>query len=150
MGPKELVCHQPQTVVEARFSLEFSLASAIVYGQVGLEQFTEEKIQDSRVQALMQRITMAVDEDLAKLGFIGTAPVKLWITLTDGEQIFGENDLARGNPEKPFSDDEFRDKFRNCVKGLLDEQHTEQLLSSLFNLEKIPLIDELMVSIRGC
>ena len=144
LGPKELVCHQPHTPVEARFSMEFALASAIVYGQISLKEFTEEKIQDPRVQQLISRTSMAVDDDLAKLGFIGTAPVKLWIKLQDGSEIFAENDLARGNPEKPFSDAEFATKFRGCCEGLLSEARTDELINILFALEQVKDVNQLL------
>ena len=143
LGPKELVSHQPKTPVEARFSLEFSIAAAFIYGQITLDEFTEEKIQDPRVQSLMQRITMEVDEDLAKLGFIGTAPVKIWITKKDGEKLFIENDLARGNHEKPFADEEFIDKLRKCVQGKMDVVQLDKLITMLFNLEQVESINNL-------
>lgn len=137
LGPKELVCDQPQTPVEARFSIQFSLACALTYGRITLAEFTDEIIQDPHMQTLMSRITMAVDDDLAKLGFIGTAPVKLWITKTSGEQIYIENNLARGNPEKPFTDTEFSDKFMECAKGIVTEDKAEALLHDLFQLDNI-------------
>lgn len=148
LGPKELVSHRPQTPVEARFSLEFSIAAALVYGQITLDEFTEEKIRDPRIQALMERITMEVDDDLAKLGFIGTAPVKIWIIKKDGEELFVENDLARGNPEKPFSDDEFIEKFSKCVRGKMDAVQLDRVLTELFNLEQIESINSLFKTLK--
>lgn len=144
LGPKELVCHQPQTPVEARFSLEFALASALIYGRISLKEFTESHIQDSRVQQLMQRVHMRIDEELAKLGFIGTAPIKLRLQLTDGRCIEAENDLARGNPEKPFSDEEFSDKFLACCDGLLPQEQAQRLLAKLFELEQQADIEEIL------
>ncbi|WP_438465962.1 MmgE/PrpD family protein [Marinomonas sp. PE14-40] len=137
LGPKELVCHQPKTPVEARFSLEYSIAASLIYGQLTLEEFTQEKIMDPRVQSLMQSITMEIDDDLAKLGFIGTAPVKIWIKTKTGDSLFLENDLAIGNPEKPFSDEDFRAKFAKCVAGKLSPENEKTLLNQLFQLEQV-------------
>ena len=148
LGPKELVCHQPTTPVEARFSLEFSLASALIFGQITLEEFTEEKINDPRIQDMMSKVTMEVDEDLAKLGFIGTAPVKIWITQKEGPVIFVENDLAIGNPEKPFSDDDFTHKFLNCVKDKMPIVKATTLLSQLFRLDEVSEISSITTLLR--
>mgnify|MGYP000103120747 CR=1 FL=1 len=148
LGPKELVCHQPKTPVEARFSLEYSLASALIYGQVTLEEFTEDKINDSRIQTLMAGITMSVDDDLAKLGFIGTAPVKIWIRLKNGESLFFENDLAIGNPEKPFCDSDFTEKFLKCTQNKMTISDSNDLLDKLFNLENIRSIESITKLIR--
>lgn len=149
LGPKELVSHQPKTAIEARFSLEFSIAAAFIYGQITLDEFIEEEIQDPRIQALMQRITMAVDDELAKFGFIGTAPVKIWITKKDGEKLFLENDLARGNREKPFTDEEFVDKFSGCVQAFMDNTQRDKLLTMLFNLDQLDSINDLFKAINS-
>ena len=137
LAPKELVCHAPKTPVEARFSLEYSIASALIYGQVTLAEFTEDKICDERVQNLIKRISMDVDDDLAKLGFIGTAPVKIWIKLNNKDTVFVENDLAIGNPEKPFSDSDFTNKFELCVQGRMSQADISRLINYLFDLENV-------------
>ena len=84
-----------------------------------------------------------MDEDLAKLGFIGTAPIEIWIIKKDGEQLFVENDLARGNHEKPFTDDEFIDKFSKCVQGRMRAIQLNKSIDMLLNLEQLGSINDL-------
>lgn len=79
LGPRELISHCPRNAVEAKFSMEFALASRLVYQRTGIEEFTDDKVLDVRIQALMKKMTMEIDPDLAKLGFIGTAPVRIRI-----------------------------------------------------------------------
>ena len=79
LGPRELISHCPRNAVEAKFSMEFALASRLVYQRAGIEEFTDDKVLDVRIQALMKKMTMEIDPDLAKLGFIGTAPVRIRI-----------------------------------------------------------------------
>ena len=121
----------------ARFSIEYSIACALIYGQITLDEFTEAKIQDPRVQDMMGKINMSVDKELEKLGFIGTAPVKIKILKNNGEVILLENDLARGNPEKPFTQAEFFDKFKACVKDKMPLDKADTLLDQLIHLEQI-------------
>ena len=116
LGPRELSCHLPQNAVEAKFSLEFALAARLVYGSLNVETFTNEKVQDPRIQTLMRRIEMEVDPELAKLGFIGTAPVRLSVQLKDGSTFRLENDLAQGNPQKPLSLEQRKNKFNSCLR----------------------------------
>ncbi|REG86695.1 MmgE/PrpD family protein [Marinomonas pollencensis] len=137
LGPKELVCDQPKTPTEARFSIQFSLACALTYGKITLSEFTDEIILSPHIQELMSRITMGVDQDLARLGFIGTAPVKIWITKVSGEEIYLENNLAHGNPEKPFSDNEFNAKFLSCCHELITREQAELLLKDIYQLDKV-------------
>ena len=65
LGPRELVSHCPQNAVEAKFSMEFALASRLVYQRTGIEEFTDDKVLDARIQALMKKMTMEIDPDLA-------------------------------------------------------------------------------------
>lgn len=148
LGPKELVCHKPQTPVEARFSLEYSIACALIYGQITLDEFTQDKIRDDRIQTLMGCITMSVDDELAKLGFIGTAPVKMTIIMKNGDTIVAENDLAKGNPEKPFSDEEFSQKFKKCTQSKMSISDANALLALLFKLENVKSIDSITALFR--
>lgn len=136
LGPRELSCHRPQNAVQAKFSLEYALASRVVFGAIGLESFTDEKVLDSRVQDLMGRIDMKVDPELAKLGFIGTAPVRLEIKLKDGGIIRLKNDLADGNPERPLSREKFYRKFASCFASAQCDALTEEYWAILSELTK--------------
>ena len=116
LSPRELNCHRPQDAVAAKFSLEYALASRVVFGPIRIASFTDEKVRDARVQALMARVQVAIDPELAKLGFIGTAPVRLKVVLKTGEVVRLASDLAEGNPEKPLSEEKRRRKFEDCLK----------------------------------
>lgn len=137
LGMKELVCHRPKTPTEARFSMEYALCSAIVYGRLGLSEFALEALNDPRIKALMPTVYMETDPELAQLGFIGTAPVKLRITLKDGRVLEDSRDLAKGNPELPLSDEELSDKFMECASKALDLHHCRKVLKALFEMEKV-------------
>ncbi len=137
LGPRELSCHRPQNAVQAKFSLEYALASRLVFGPITLESFTDEKVLDSRVQDLMNRIEMEVDPELAKLGFIGTAPVCLEIKRKDGTVVSLKNDLAEGNPEKPLSHEKFYRKFASCFASAKCEVLTEKYWAILSDLTKV-------------
>ncbi len=138
LGPRELSCHRPKDAVQAKFSLEYALASRLVFGPITLESFTDEKVLDSRVQDLMNRIVMEVDPELEKLGFIGTAPVRLEVKLKDGSVVQLKNDLAEGNPEKPLSKEKFYRKFVSCFKTAKRESNVESLWRTLETIESAP------------
>ncbi len=126
LGPRELSCHRPKDAVQAKFSLEYALASRLIFGPITLASFTDEKVLDNRVQDLMNRIEMEVDPELAKLGFIGTAPVRLEVKFKDASLVQLKNDLAEGNPEKPLSRKKFYRKFASCFSSAKCEALTEK------------------------
>ncbi|HEA65987.1 MAG TPA: MmgE/PrpD family protein [Desulfobacterales bacterium] len=144
LGPLELVCHDPGTVTEARFSMEYALAVAVRYGKVGLEQFESSCINDPQVKELIPKIQMELDPEFSPLGLIGTAPAKLHIVLKDGRTLDGRCDLAKGNPEKPLTDGELSSKFLECVSDIITPQNSKRILKDLFAFEKIDDINSIL------
>lgn len=136
LGPRELSCHEPVNAVQAKFSLEYAIASRLIYGDISIDSFSEEKVNDPRVQSLMKRIHMFIDPELAKLGFIGTAPIRMKVVLKNGSEFHLSNDLAQGNPKKPLSESQFSKKFKNCVTRYAPENLTQQWYEQLQTLEK--------------
>lgn len=135
LGPKELTCHLPQNAIQAKFSLEFALAYRLIFGKLSLASFTDENVLAPEIQAMMMKIKMEVSPELAKLGFIGTAPIRLKVYLKNGDVVSLNNDLAVGNPEKPLPEPVVREKFLDCSKGVTDLKTAEKWYQILQNLE---------------
>lgn len=135
LGPKEMTCHLPQNAVQAKFSLEFALAYRLIFGKLSLSSFTDQNVLAPEIQAMMKKIKMEVSPELAKLGFIGTAPIRLKVYLKDGKAITLSNDLAVGNPEKPLPEQVVKEKFMDCSKGAADQEKAEKWYEILKNLE---------------
>ena len=135
LGPKEMTCHLPQNAVQAKFSLEFALAYRLIFGKLSLSSFTDQNVLAPEIQAMMKKIKMEVSPELAKLGFIGTAPIRLKVYLKDGMAITLSNDLAVGNPEKPLPEQVVKEKFMDCSKGAADQEKAEKWYEILKNLE---------------
>lgn len=135
LGPRELSCHHPVNCVQAKFSLEYAIAARLIHGEVGVQTFTDEKVLDPRIQSFMKKIDMQIDPELEKLGFIGTAPIRMRIYLKNGEKIALANDLAMGNPEKPLTEAKFQKKFMNCVTPGAGETLAHRWWNTLQNIE---------------
>ena len=116
LGPKEMTCHLPQNAVQAKFSLEFALAYRLIFGKLSLSSFTDQNVLAPEIQAMMKKIKMEVSPELAKLGFIGTAPIRLKVYLKDGMAIT-------------------LSKFMDCSKGAADQEKAEKWYEILKNLE---------------
>ncbi len=136
LGPRELSCHRPINAVQAKFSLEYAVAARLIHGEITVDTYVDEKLQDPRIQDFMQRIDMRIDPELEKLGFIGTAPIRLHVKLKTGEEIALANDLAMGNPEKPLTALQFEKKFMRCVAPRAGEANAQQFWNTLQAIEK--------------
>ncbi|MED5531004.1 MAG: MmgE/PrpD family protein, partial [Pseudomonadota bacterium] len=57
-----LTFHKPKTVKEAQFSLEFSIAMIIKYGDIKLEHLSSDYIMNLDIQNLINKVKMSVDK----------------------------------------------------------------------------------------
>ena len=102
----------PQVAIDAKFSVPFCIASALVRGAVTLDSFAERALRDPPVLALAARVSFAEPEDAAT--WRGDAG-RMVITLRSGEQFAAALDRARGTPEAPLSDADLVAKFIDCA-----------------------------------
>jgi len=104
----------PETGLQAKFSMPYCVAAALVDGKIDLGSFTAERIRGQAVGALMPRIEMVDDErvrDHSELGTIVT------VTLRDGTVLQETVLIAAGKPERWFTRDQLHHKFRDCTEN---------------------------------
>ena len=107
---------QPQTGLEAKFSMQFAMAASILAGRVGLAELTDGFVQRKDVQALQRKVTIAPD-DRPDPNRSGAAPYDLVVIETnDGRRLESARITdERGSPQLPLSTDELWVKFENCL-----------------------------------
>lgn len=107
----------PQTGLEAKFSIQFAVASSIIAGQPGLRELTDEFVLRPDVQALMKRVVVRREErdDPNLPGYAIYDQVV--IEMRDGQRIESARvNRIRGGPDLPLSRDALWAKFESCVK----------------------------------
>ncbi len=88
----------PQDVLEAKFSLNFAVAVAIVDGAAGLKQFTAERLHDPKRQKAYETESSScachVRRNKAEIGI----ETEIEILLKDGAVHRSRGSVARGHP----------------------------------------------------
>lgn len=105
---------EPETPLEARFSLQHSVAVALLAGPPELEHFEPPAIADAEISGLRQKIRVVADAALTeayprRLG----AVLSLW--LASGERRRAEVATPKGDPENPMSEAELEAKARRLM-----------------------------------
>ena len=145
--PTVLIYDRPSTGLEAKFSMPFCVAAAMVHGHVGLDTF-EDPTADPRVRSLMPRVTMRVDPALGVDAPSLTQAV-VRVTLRDGQTLVREANGARGYPERPASDQELAAKFQTCAERVLPASTADELLAQLKNLEHVEEVRRITTLLRS-
>lgn len=129
----------PRSPYQAKFSIAYCVAVALLEGIVGLEQFPPERfgpegVRDAEIAALLHRTQITVDDNLTAKYPLAW-PVSLAITLNDGTVLRKKSEYPRGSPEKPVSDAELDEKFRSLVELRFGSQVAARALQVLLTLE---------------
>ena len=132
--PDILVHHRPATPAQAKFSMEYCLAVALIDGDCGMDQFTEARVADKSVRALMQRVEPVVDAAIAYRN--GVYPGTVSIHFIDGTSVAGHAEEAMGHPDKPLDLDGLRLKFMSCAQRALSAGRATAAFQALADLEQ--------------
>ncbi len=137
----------PKTALEAKFSLQFAMASAIVARKVGLAQLADDFVCDPVVQSLFSRVDWTTtDETLDGSAFAPSESVE--VATRDGRTLSSEVIThARGNMQRPFTTEDLFDKFSECLGEDYDSDRKNLLFDSLLNIENAGDIKEIIQSL---
>jgi 2-methylcitrate dehydratase PrpD len=110
----------------AKFSQPYCIAAALVRGNVGLGDFTDEAVQDPRVVALARKVRYHIDPaNPYPNEFTG----HIRMTLADGGVIEERQPHFRGGAKEPLTRADIEDKFAlNCRHGGWDDKKTSAAL----------------------
>ena len=126
----------------AKFHIPFCIATALKFGKVGLEAFTEERLNDGELRDLMTRVELSSDEELdreypEKWGAI------VEVSTRDGRVFSQKVEYPKGDPQNPLSRQEFSDKFINLTEGILPIEKSTSMLGRILELEEIERVNQL-------
>jgi 2-methylcitrate dehydratase PrpD len=129
--------HAPVTGLEAKFSLEFGVASALVARAVGLSQLTDEFVNNARIRDLMKKVFISTTERLCPVDPSFAFSDRVEVRLIDGRTIdSGEIRFARGNAKMPLTESDLRKKFLDCLSGA-PQINANALYEQLSRLERV-------------
>jgi 2-methylcitrate dehydratase PrpD len=130
----------PQTVVQAQFSIPYTVATALLDGGVTLEHFSEAALQRADLLALALKIDAYVDEEIERDYGRNISPALVTVEMEDGSTQRLRVDVPLGHPSRPMSSADFNAKAQDClraaVRPLRDDAHLE-LRSLVDRLESL-------------
>jgi 2-methylcitrate dehydratase PrpD len=134
--PTVLIHNRPSDALQAKFSMPFCAAAAVVRGHVGLDTFDEAHLRDRDILDLLPRVTMCVDSTLD-----ASAPpltqARVTVRLKDGRVLQASANGARGYHDRPASDDELAAKFLSCAVRALPERDAERALAAVQAIDAV-------------
>ncbi len=147
------VCDKPtpETLYDAKFSLQHCVSVAIVDGQVGFDAFESDTRQ--RVSKMAMKISLERNEEIEK-AYPNAWGAEDKVKLTNGKEFSVRRKHAKGDPDAPLSPTEFKEKATMLFRfGGVSEP--EAWVERILELDRVSsfrdseLIDLLDVSANG-
>jgi 2-methylcitrate dehydratase PrpD len=133
-----LMRHHPTTGLEAKFSMEYSMAVLLVHGDAGLAEYTDAAVNQPAVQEMLKRVNYHPDAEADAAGFDKMTTI-IHIHMKDGRTISGSADFGKGSPANPMSYEEVGEKFRLCAEYVnWPEEKSKQIVELVSTLENVP------------
>ncbi|OZC85086.1 2-methylcitrate dehydratase [Rhodococcus sp. 06-418-5] len=137
------------TILQAQLSLPFTVAVAAVRGAVTMTDFAETTRQDADIVALMDAVTVRLDE-AAEASYPKTGrPAEVAITTKDGRRLVHRVEQPYGEPTNPMSDADLEVKARGLVEPLIGADGAKQLIESCWNFDTLTFLDDLDAAVRA-
>jgi 2-methylcitrate dehydratase PrpD len=140
MTPRLLIHPDPVTGLEAKFSMPFCAAAAIVYDRIGIDTFDVDHIRNPTVQALMKHVSLRANEEFDKGAPLARARVSVY--LREERVVSQAVDGARGYPGR-LTNEELATKFAGCATRTLSESAANAAWAALISLDAITDVREL-------
>ena len=119
----------PRDQDETKFSIQYTLACALLYGSYGIADMDPPKLTPD-VLGMIEKTKLIADpsmEDRSK-GIRGT---RVEIVLKNGDKVEETVLVPRGDPEKPLARKDIIHKLSVCAKGQADEETLMKIVDGI-------------------
>jgi 2-methylcitrate dehydratase PrpD len=140
---------EPNTGLEGKFSMPYTVARSLLDDHIGLETYTDELVQEPKAKELTRRVTMYVHDGIESAWKSGSRPVHVRIRLRGGRVLERRIDISKGNPETPMTATELSRKFKDCARRSLAPDEIKAATKAVDTIECLESISDLTTHLAG-
>ncbi|MFH1349695.1 MAG: MmgE/PrpD family protein [Pseudomonadota bacterium] len=129
--------YKPEGVTAAQMNMQYVIAVTVLEGEIFIDQFTEDKINDPKTMEFSRKVEVIPDPDLDKLGTEFRHSVIAKVKTKDGKTFTERVDSAKGSEKRPLSPHEVIQKYTALAGKALSESRVAELRDMVFDLEEV-------------
>jgi len=137
---------KPDSVPTAQFSIQYTVAAALMRGDVFLKELEPNAIKDEAILGLASRVQVVPDPSLRTESVLGRTVMEID---TEGESTLQhEMEAPLGSPSRPMEYDACAEKFMKCASysvNPLQAERLQELIEKVSHLEDLDDVSALMV-----
>jgi 2-methylcitrate dehydratase PrpD len=137
----------PRTIVEAQFSIPYTVAAAWIDGGLGMRHFSDQGLQRADILDLAARVQPYVDAEIDRDWSRFVTPARVIVKFRDGRSTEVRVDYPKGHPKNAMTPAEFAAKTSDCATYTAKPLPTDtaaRLTETVGRLESLEDIAELL------
>lgn len=138
---------QPDSGLDGKFSVQYTIAVALLDGEITVDSFTNERRFAPDLAALLPKVKLHVDDTIP--ADFDQMHVIVNVGLSDGRQLSKRVDKLSGWIDSPLTREQRLKKFFSCAQRVIEEAAARRVLELVERLETLPDIMEIMDIVRG-
>jgi len=124
--------------LEGKFSVVHGAAIGLVRGKGGIQEYTDEAVNDSVIRRVRESVTATGDPSITD------DQAHIEVTLTDGRKLTRFVEKSLGNIHRPMSDKQLEDKFRDQALPILPAAQIEKAIGLCWKIDELDSVNALV------
>jgi 2-methylcitrate dehydratase PrpD len=121
----------PQTGLEGKFSVYHCVAAGFIDGKAGVYQFTDERVKDSELIALRDKVKLKTSNDIQE------DQVRVKVTTNSGKLYEEFVEHAIGSIDVPMTNQQLEEKFIDVTGDKLSFKQKQQFIQQIYEFDRL-------------
>ena len=129
---------QPVSDFDAKFSVQFMVATCFYKGKFGLAELEDHVLNDADILALAQKVDYEVD---SKTGYPAFFSGGVIVTTKDGNEYLHHERVNRGAGDRALTGEEISAKYIDNATMVMSQDKAETIRDAVLGLDEMPVAD---------
>jgi 2-methylcitrate dehydratase PrpD len=136
------LCNQTNITkgLQGKFSVYHGVAIGLVRGKAGIQEYTDEAVNDPQIRHVRERATAAGDPSITE------DQAHIEVELTNGATLTRFVEKSLGNVHRPLTDRQLDDKFLDQAVLAIPLEQAENLLKQCWHIDQLANVNDLIQS----
>jgi aconitate decarboxylase len=130
--------YKPEGLTAAQLNLPFCVATLLLEGDVFVDEFTPDCVDDAARITLSRKVRVLHDPDITALGAAHRHKVRVEVHFRDGIVERETREAPRGSEQSFASTEDIVAKFRKLTRGVMADKQQDALVEAVLTLESLP------------
>jgi aconitate decarboxylase len=141
--------YKPEGLTSAQLNLPFCVATLLIEGDVFVDEFTPDCVDDAARINLSRKVKVVHDPAITALGAGARHKVRVEIQFRDGSVERETREAPRGSEQSFASAHDIAEKFRKLTKAAMPAKQQDALIDAVLGLDKLPDSRRLIERLRA-